>query len=427
VGGVLVLLVLGGIGLAVWYAAARRQQEEGPDDSGSHHWQQAQQAAADYDFALAREHLGQCLETWPFSASVHFLMARTCRRADDTTGWRAHLERARLLHWSPQQLELEERLQEAQFGDVWVVEGWLLNDLSASPPEDILIREALIKGYLENDRPHDALNMADTWLEQHPDDWEARLYHGRAYQWGAIFDRAIADYEKVLAVKPDQPEAHLWIADAILSTQQYEQAMEHYRVYLRGHPDNIDALTGLARCQYQLGQSNAAQATLDELLRHDPKHVGSLLLRAKLVQAESPEKALVWLRQAHDLAPDHTEVLHNLILALRQLDRKEEADKYDRRLKDRKEKLNKLKQLKVDMLNDANDVSLRYRAAVLALEVGQDEEAAHLFQTVLWIDPEHRPTLRAMADYFQKHGDARRAAYARARAEGKQPGKKPTP
>jgi len=37
---------------------------------------------------------------------------------------------------------------------------------------------------------------------------------------------------------------------------------------------------------------------------------------------------------------------------------------------------------------------------------------------VLWIDPDHRPTHRALAAYWQKHGDTRRAAFHRARAEG---------
>jgi Tfp pilus assembly protein PilF len=56
---------------------------------------------------------------------------------------------------------------------------------------------------------------------------------------------------------------------------------------------------------------------------------------------------------------------------------------------------------------------------MLALELGSEKEAMTWFQTVFFIDPGHRPTHLALADYWSKHGEPQQAAYHRRRAGGK--------
>jgi len=69
------------------------------------------------------------------------------------------------------------------------------------------------------------------------------------------------------------------------------------------------------------------------------------------------------------------------------------------------------------MLNDPDNVSLRHETGVIYLALGHEEEAARWFQSVLQLDPDHAPTHRVLADYFQKHGDAQRAEHHRQKAE----------
>jgi tetratricopeptide (TPR) repeat protein len=145
------------------------------------------------------------------------------------------------------------------------------------------------------------------------------------------------------------------------------------------------------------------------------------LLRAQIEQAESADRALPWLLKAEATAPNDQQVLHLLVLALRALKRDDEVRKYDQRLENNKAKLNELIKFKTQLLQEADSVDLRYRIGLLLLELGDEDEAAHWFQTVLWIDPTHRPTFQALADYWQKKGNPSRATHYRYLAEGKTP------
>ncbi len=198
--------------------------------------------------------------------------------------------------------------------------------------------------------------------------------------------------------------------------------MEHFLIYLQSHPDDSDGLIGLAKCQYSLGQVDSARNTLDQLLRKHENHALALLTRGQLVQGEAPEEALPWLRRAEAIAPNEPEILHNLALVLRVLHRDQEAEQYQQRMKDRQLKVRQLTELQMRLIREStNALELRYQVALLNLELGKPNEAAHWFQTVLWIDPDHGPTLRTLADYWEKKGDPQRAAELRSRAEVRSP------
>jgi thioredoxin-like negative regulator of GroEL len=114
-------------------------------------------------------------------------------------------------------------------------------------------------------------------------------------------------------------------------------------------------------------------------------------------------------------------VLGILVPVLRELHRNDEAQKYEQRRKDQMSKMDELIKLRQQLLKDSENLDLRFQMASLHLQLGDDEEAAHWFQTILWIDPTHRPTFRALADYWQKKGNPTRANHYRYLAEGKTP------
>lgn len=396
-------------------------------DSPQWHLDQARQALVKRDFEQARAHLRHCLEAWPFGAEIHYLMAQTCRRMNDYSAWEDFLTRARILQWNEDDIALEMRLHEAQAGDIWEVEDQLNAELDDAPPEqEVLIREALIKGYLENDMPRRAAELSHEWLTRSPSDWEGWLYRGRTYQQGTLFEKAIADFEKVLSLKPEEGHARLWLGETLLSMQQFEQAEDAYQTYLKQHEPDVGALWGLAKCQYQLGQHEAANQTLQQLAKIEPTNVPALLLRAKLIQASEPKKALALLEEAVKLRPNETDLLHNLILALQQLGQTAEADKYQRRLDARKPLVSELQKLRMQLVKESQNLDLRCDIAKLYLQLGNEEEAAHYFQTILFMDPNHRPTCLALADYWEDHGNTSKAAHYRHKA-GAATATKPTP
>src|SRR5262249_13535737 len=154
------------------------------------------------DIDLAKSHLEALLAICPLNARAHFLMARTCRRTNDSAG-RQYLFLAQSLGWPHDQIVLEERLGQAESGDTWSVEQPLLDELNRLTPDERIILEALIKGYLNSARFVDAAEFSSTWMKRYPEDWLAYLYRGRAYQGLSRLDEAITDYHHVLKMMPD--------------------------------------------------------------------------------------------------------------------------------------------------------------------------------------------------------------------------------
>ena len=417
--GLVLLLVLIGFGIGLRGAGSWRQwSRQAPQENVQDHWEQANRASENGDVALAKMHLETILAICPLNARALFLMARTCRRSNDPAGWQ-YIFLAESLGWPRDQIILEERLGQAEAGDIWSVEEALLDKLNRLPPEERVILEALVKGYLNSVRFLDAAEIATTWIRRYPRDWQAYLYRGRAYQGLGQLREATWDYQDVLEIRPDSTAATLWCADAFLSLNDYQNALENYQAYRNMAPDDWEPLFAIALCQFSLGQPGA-RATLENLLNEHPQHRDGLLLAARIDLAEdAPGKALPYLRKAMELGAPEPDVLQTLIAVLRKLDRHQEAVQVEKQYRQILEKAKQLRELNEEIQSQRGDASLRYQAGMLALELGHEKEASDWFQTVFFIDPGHRPTHLALADYWAKHGQPQRAAYHLRRAEGK--------
>jgi tetratricopeptide (TPR) repeat protein len=368
------------------------------------------------DYAAAREHVRYCLEKWPLNADAVFLMARTCRHLDDLAGWEAYLHKAEVLQWPTEQIVLEAHLRQAQTGDLRDVEAGLLTYLREEPPDAKEVRVALARGYLNNRHLNEVVTLTDAWTQQHPDDWQARLYRGRALQFFAPHrDEAVAEYLRVLERKPSQSQARLWLAQLYLVETRYRDALGHYQVYVTAHPDDVDGLYGLAHCQASLGEDEEAQATLDRLFACTPRHALGLLLRAKLeLTGGSAERALSLLRQAEAAVPYEPELVYNLAVALKRLGQKAEAERYQQRLTSLTEQSAVLDRLNQKLQDKRDDWDVRYQAATLSLQMGREADALREFQVILWNEPGHRATHKSLAAYYRQKGDSKRAEYHQA-------------
>jgi tetratricopeptide (TPR) repeat protein len=389
----------------------------GPDNSVRDQWEQAKKASDEGDADLAKSHLEQVLAVCPLYAPAQFLMARNCRRTQDAASW-LYLLQAESLGWPRREVDLERRLLQAEAGDIWNVEEALLDELNRLPPEESLILEGVVRGYLNSGRLTDAEAIATAWIKRHPGDWQAYLYRGRAYQGLGQMNDAIGDYREALKIQPNSVGARLWCADALLASHDYENALNNYQAYLMLMPDDQEALFAVAECQFSLGRPEA-KATLENLLAKYPNHPGGLILGARInLTEDAPEKALPRLQKAQALGVHDPEILQVLIMTLTQLHRLDEAEKVRKQHASVLEKARRLKELGEKIQVEPGDAGLRYQAGMLALELEGKKAARDWFQSVFWIDPDHRPTHLALADYWAKNGQPERAAYHRRRAEG---------
>jgi tetratricopeptide (TPR) repeat protein len=402
-------LVLAGLGYFVAY----------PQVWGWYHWRQAQQAIAADDLHTARTHLQVCAAVWPKNAETHFQLARVCRRQDDLAAAANYLRTADQLKWPVEAIDLEGRMLRAQGGAIAAVEGPLLEQVAAGHHEEVLILEALVRGYLAADFLRDASHWAETWIERYPADWRPWHYRGRILQLRNLADNAIVDYHQALQRKPDSALTRLWLAGALADSGRYAEALQEFRSYLQGDPDNPVALMGVARCLHSLSDYPAAEAALTALLDRYPKHAAGHVLRGQLeLSRDRPAEALLWLKQADDLAPNEQDTTFSLAAAYRRLGQHDDADRYERKAKDLKRQLDRLELLGREISARTDTVALRHEAAKILFNLARYDEGARFLEAVLQEDPAHRPTHQALAEYYQKRGDAQRAELHR-RAMGR--------
>src|SRR5207245_7711432 len=142
------------------------------------------------------------------------------------------------------------------------------------------------------------------------------LYRGPSYQGLSVYERAIADFQEAVRLRPDFPTGQLWFADTLLANRQYEMALEHYQAYDHAVPNEREVLFAMAQCQLSLGKPEA-RATIETLLAQYPNHAGGLLMAAKMELAEdAPEQALRRSQRALELLPNDGEIVHLVSLVL---------------------------------------------------------------------------------------------------------------
>jgi tetratricopeptide (TPR) repeat protein len=382
------------------------------------HWRLAQEALEAQDFALAREHLGHCVESCPAHAETRFLLARAARRADDLESAETHLKVAEAMQWAPEEVALERLLTQAQLGDLGRAEAPLLERLEEGPVAEELILEALIKGYLAAYRLPEAAHLATRWLGQRPGRWQPWLYRGRAHYLNGAFGRAAADYRRALEALPWHRQGRLWYAGALLLDGRFRDALPAFEKYVGDYPDDPAGLLGLADCHLMLKQRTEAERFLDRLLRQQPEHGAGLLLRARLeLDRDDPKEALVWLKKAEAAAPHEVDIVQGLIQAYRQLGRPDEAKRYQARLEELRKSNRRLDALRTQILSSPKEIGPRQEAAALCLRLGRPREALDWLLGALTLDPNNRPTHEALAQCFEQLGDKNLAEYHRRRSQ----------
>ena len=103
-------------------------------------------------------------------------------------------------------------------------------------------------------------------------------------------------------------------------THQFKTAADYYQKSLEIDPKNVGARTDLASCLYYTGDIDGAIAQLNESLKYDPSHAGTLLNLGIIEwQGKGDSKAAIatWekLLKLHPDFPQKEAVLHMIEVA----------------------------------------------------------------------------------------------------------------
>jgi tetratricopeptide (TPR) repeat protein len=385
-----VTLAVAFLGIAGFYVA--------PHLRAFYHARAADRALARWDFDAARAHLAICLDVWPNGADTLLQAARTARRSghfDEAERYLTHLQRSRGIS---EKTEIEWALLSVERGDVYRVEAYLKETVGPNHPDAPLVYEALARGYLHTDRLVELLQDTDDWLQIRRGDPHALYYRGWAWERLGNLQEALSAYRDSVAADPDNPEARLRLADLMLHDQAAPEALEHYQRAHALRPSDIAATLGLARCLKALGNMAAARELLDGVLAEHPDHPRALTERGQLALEDENDPALAerWLQRAVAVDPADQEALSALVRTMTMQSKHEEAKKWEPRLKQLREDLERYKEIVRIVAKEPRNLALRTEAARICLRLGRDSEAKRWIASVLQIDPSYQPAHAAL-------------------------------
>src|SRR5438132_5868499 len=243
--------------------------------------QSAGEAAQQLDFAQAYLLLEQLLEAQPGHARAHLLAARAARRAQFQesflgpqavlhAGIEPHLEQCRRLGGPAEDIALESLLLRVQQGERGNVEKILIQRVQSKEADAPLILEALIHACLNRQQRDRAAYFSETLLSLEPDNVQALDWHGQIRQ--ALFSReaALQDLERAVELNPGFDDARFHLADLLLATGSYSEAIFHLDILHRRLPENLWVRLARARLLIGQGQTEAGAALLDAWLADAP-------------------------------------------------------------------------------------------------------------------------------------------------------------
>jgi tetratricopeptide (TPR) repeat protein len=390
-----------------------------------HYWlprknlEEAVLALSEREFERARLELEKCLRAWPKDPHVYFLLARTARRAGDLEQAERHLLHCEHLQDDRSDPRLGDTKLEwvlilAQRGQLTEAEHFLRRRIQEEHPDRLLILETLSWEFMQRNRLSDALALLNLWLEKQPDDYEALVRRGWVEEHMFDMDRAAEDYHKALAHRPARDNVRQRLTEVLLKRNRTTEALAEAEELLRRQPDNPDANFCYARCLRLLGRNQEAEQRLDRLLAGQPRHAKALTMRAQIAfEAGRDQEASELLGRAIELDPSNYSLKSTLVLCLNRLGKTQEAKRVEAQMAESAAEVKRMDQLVREVNQKPNDPALRYEAGMIFLRNGFTEDGLHWLATALDVDPNHRPTHQALADYFERTGEQARARHHR--------------
>jgi tetratricopeptide (TPR) repeat protein len=366
----------------------------------------------------ARTDLGFCLAVWPRDADSYLLAARIARLEHHEEEAREHLRMASRLNGDWEALQLERLLLKAQQGQLdQIEEGYLQERILAADSQAPFILEALSQGHNRNQRLSDAHMCLEAWRRLQPDQPEPLVQRGLSHLRLYHHAEAVADFRAALALDPQHFRAALLLADVLLQLGRPGEAVEYFQDLYERQPDDKTVVLGLARCRLQLGETESARDLIERLVAQHPEEMVALRERGQLAYRLGEfAEAERWLRQAVAREPLDKESQYSLGLCLQKRGQAPEAAACFARADLIDRAVNRLKDLYRQIITLPHDPVPRYQTGLVFLAIGLSEEAVRWFASALQEAPNHSPTHRVLADFYEKARQPERAARHRQQA-----------
>jgi putative PEP-CTERM system TPR-repeat lipoprotein len=152
--------------------------------------------------------------------------------------------------------------------------------LSLNPELDSA-NTALARGYIDGGFYNEALELADVWISQKPDQVNGYVLAALAYNKLTELTDAEAMYNKALEIDLGNPAANLYFADKAVAQQKPAQAITFLERVINSYPNYIPVLSKYFVLQHDSGNVEDGLATIAEAFSGNQQNLNFRLLYAQ--------------------------------------------------------------------------------------------------------------------------------------------------
>jgi Tfp pilus assembly protein PilF len=278
-------------------------------------------------------------------------------------------------------------------------------------PESQIILETVARAYMHRFRFGPAYACLTYWIDIAPD--KAKPYHWRGWVLERMNSTKLAmnDYQRALQLDPSLEEIRLHLGELLMDDNKPIEALAYLEPLHSQFPDRADIKARLGQCFYLQGRTREAARLLESAIEKLPDDGALLLCLAKIDLARGrPAVAETRLRHALAIDPSDTESHFNLVAALRDQDRNKEASQELAAYEEEKALLFRAHELlQAEAKNPSSDPKAASEIGTLLLRFGQVRQGLYWLDQALERDPDHQPTHKAYAEYFESKGESKKA------------------
>jgi len=146
--------------------------------------------------------------------------------------------------------------------------------------------QLMVQAYVASGQPDQAIETAETWIEQQPGNSRALLVRGGLAQQNDRPDRAESYFEQARKAAPETAAPLVALARLALSGENRDRAIDYYRQALATEPDTTEAIRGLS----ELLPTPELASLMEQLVEQHPDATGPklVLLEQALLNKNQP-------------------------------------------------------------------------------------------------------------------------------------------
>ena len=365
------------------------------------------------DTDTASEHLDNALEIDPESSEAHFFLARTYRRLGDIDNVRRHLQFAQELGFDPIRCRREQTYAMAHIGVVGEGQSQLALVLASDTNDGMDLCESFARGFITTKNHQMADAVIEAWERDYPNDPLIPLFRGRLHLARAesqtqreVAQAALKEFEITYTKAPYIAESWLFMGEASLQLQDYEQAAEHLNRYLSKYPEHPVALTYSGKLHRKTGDFGSARQQLTQALELSPDYnVASLELGQLELDSGNSEQAIAILMPFHETQPWNLDIRHSLATALQESDQIEMAKVHFAYIKGARIAMAQVPELVKGANADSPNADAQFAVGEILMHYNDPAQSLMWLNRTIALDADHLSANSLLATYYDSIGN----------------------